>query len=173
MSNFEKALSYTLVNEGGFTNNPNDPGGSTNFGVTSEDLARHRMKPVTSDEVKAMTREEACDIYLKNYWTPLGLDQLKEPAIATAVFDIAVNRGMSAAIKCVQSVCKLPVDGHMGPMTISSLNYMGPDLFLARFVSLVEHGYVELVLQLPEKRLGFLAGWSARAMRLLTLMEDS
>ncbi len=89
---FERALDLVLSFEGGFVHDPRDPGGATNLGVTQATLARACGRPVSIDEVRALTRAEAGAIYRRLYWTAIRGDAL--PAgLDLAVFDCAVNSG--------------------------------------------------------------------------------
>jgi lysozyme family protein len=171
MSDFTKAVDYTIRNEGGFTNDSKDPGGATNWGITQSDLARFRGKPVSSLDVKNLTREDAVKIYHAFYWLPLGLDALSDSDIATAIFDTGVNRGLHTAIRYSQEAAKVTIDGMNGAKTQAAINSTPKNSFLVRFATIAQHGYMELALELPGKRLGFLSGWSARAMKILTLLE--
>lgn len=170
MSNFIKTTDYTLQNEGGFTNNPADTGGPTNWGITQTTFERFLRDEVTVSQMKAMTRDDALAVYKSLYWSPLGLDGIVDDDVATAIFDVAVNRGPHPAIRYAQEASKIPVDGLMGPLTAEAINKISKNNFLVRFTTLVQASYIELVDASPA-RVVFLAGWSARAMRLLTLME--
>lgn len=86
--NFEKALKFTLSWEGGYSNDPDDPGGETFKGCTVRD------QPWLKDKIhnKTLTDEEAGEVYLANYWIPAGCDSLPYP-LDCVVFDCAVNMG--------------------------------------------------------------------------------
>src|SRR3990172_13197363 len=84
-----KAIPFTLLKEGGFSNNPKDPGGSTFKGVCLRDF------PELKDKImgKSLTDEEAAQlVYLHKYWVPAGCDSLLYP-LDCVVFDMAVNMG--------------------------------------------------------------------------------
>lgn len=169
--NFQAAIKYTIPNEGGFVNNPKDHGGATNWGITTAVLAEFRSCPVTVDDVKNLPYDEAVEIYRKKFWEFLELDQVNDVSICTAIFDISVNRGIFTGIQLAQNAIKVSTDGKIGPKTIAGLNSIPPTTFIVRFATIVQHAYVELALEKPELRLGFLPGWSSRAMRLLTLID--
>jgi lysozyme family protein len=97
-SNREAAIRKTLTYEGGFTNNPHDPGGATNWGITIAD-ARHYWKPdATPADVKAMPKEVAIDIYRQKYWAKISCDD--RPAGPDFVdFDYSVNSGPGRVTK--------------------------------------------------------------------------
>jgi lysozyme family protein len=97
-SNREAAISKTLQYEGGYTNNPHDPGGATNWGITIAD-ARHYWKPdATPADVKAMPKEVAIDIYRQKYWAKIDCDN--RPTGPDFVdFDYSVNSGTGRVTK--------------------------------------------------------------------------
>jgi lysozyme family protein len=119
-SNFAPSLNLTLVYEGGWSDNPRDPGGATMRGVTQavyDDDRDQRGLPRRS--VKLITDAELQAIYRWRYWDLVRADDL--PAGADyAVFDFAVNSGVSRASKVLQSIVGSVQDGHVGSVTIAS-----------------------------------------------------
>jgi lysozyme family protein len=118
-TNFSRCLDAVLREEGGYTNDPNDPGGPTNFGITIKDLEEWRGKPVTADDVKNMSKNEAQEIYRSMYWNPMQCDDLPN-GIDMEVFDFGVNAGIREAVKTLQSVVGVTADGSVGPITLSA-----------------------------------------------------
>jgi lysozyme family protein len=94
--NFEKCLDVVLREEGGYVNDPRDPGGETNLGITKATLSDWLGRPATSAEVKGLTRETAAAIYRKNYWNPVSGDTLR-PGVDLSTFDASVNSGPGRA----------------------------------------------------------------------------
>lgn len=88
MSDFDRALDFTLKAEGMYVNDPRDPGGETNFGISK------RAYPQL--DIKNLTREQAADIYRRDYWQRAGCDSLPWP-LSACVFDAAVNCGVGRA----------------------------------------------------------------------------
>lgn len=112
MTAFERAVGHVLDLEGGYVNDPADPGGETNFGISK------RAYPDV--DIAALTRDDAARIYYRDYWRPLRCGDL--PAdIALAVFDAAVNQGPSAAARMLQASAGAAVDGAIGPATLSAV----------------------------------------------------
>ncbi|MEM0444201.1 MAG: glycosyl hydrolase 108 family protein [Candidatus Caldarchaeum sp.] len=96
---FDKALSFTLKWEGGYSNHPSDPGGATNMGITQSTYdAWRNSKGLPKQDVKNLTRDEAARIYRERYWDPLKVDNAN-PALALIAFDSAVNHGVSTSLK--------------------------------------------------------------------------
>ena len=120
---FERALAHVLQMEGGFTNDPYDPGGATNKGITIGVFARE--KGVTLDasnnstlieELKRIPDEMVRKIYLERYWRPSHAGELS-PGLALMHFDAAVNHGVGTAIRFLQQAVGADVDGEIGPQT--------------------------------------------------------
>jgi lysozyme family protein len=123
MSRFRICLDRVLKHEGGFVNHPKDPGGATNFGITQATLADFRKKPVTVAEVKSMTKDEAGEIYRWRYWSPPLCEALPE-GVDYMVFDLAVNSGVSRAVKFLQLTVGATPDGKVGPATLKAVSSM-------------------------------------------------
>lgn len=113
-----------VAREGGFVNDPDDPGGATNFGVTIHTLRRLRPgQRVTVQDVRALTREQAIEIYIDHYFTRPRIAELPEPLWAS-VFDMYVNSGANA-VRILQRLFvqmgqQVVVDGVIGPQTIAA-----------------------------------------------------
>jgi len=86
MSTFDTALAHVLKWEGGYSSDPNDPGGETNFGISK------RAHP--NEDIKNLTVERAGQIYRLEYWNRIGADNLPA-ALALMAFDGAVNQGVT------------------------------------------------------------------------------
>jgi lysozyme family protein len=110
-----------LASEGwdAYTNNPDDPGGPTRFGITMATLQSWRGMPVGPDDVKALGQDEALAIYSDRYWRPICGDDLP-PGIDLAVFDAAVNMGPGTAARLLQRCLGVADDGKIGPQTIEA-----------------------------------------------------
>jgi len=115
MSNFDRAFTELLGNEGGYSNDPNDPGGETNWGITVV-VARENgyIGPM-----KDMDQSVAKAIYAKKYWLA-AFDQLPYP-IAFQVFDAAVNSGVGQAVRWLQRSISVADDGKLGPITLQAI----------------------------------------------------
>lgn len=107
---FERALEVVLSEEGGYVNNPADPGGETNFGISK------RAYPDL--DIKNVSRETAASIYRQDYWLATRCDQLP-PGLDLMVFDAAVNMGPKMAIRLLQGAVGAQVDGVMGVDTLA------------------------------------------------------
>jgi lysozyme family protein len=91
--NFEKILPLLLKDEGGFSNDPDDAGGATNFGITIADVRKYINKDATAQDVRNLTIDQAKSIYKSKYWDALGCDDLSSGVDYTC-FDYGVNSGL-------------------------------------------------------------------------------
>jgi lysozyme family protein len=168
MAELSPALAFTLKNEGGYTDDPHDHGGPTNFGLTIADLSAWKRRRATADDIKNLSMPDVEKIYRAFYWEPLRLDLVNDQSIATALFDTGVLNGTATACKLAQAICGLEPDGHMGPHTIGALNSVRRLDFLRSLQHLIQGRYTSIVQRNPSQGV-FLKGWQARAARLLTL----
>lgn len=126
VTDFDRALDIVLRAEGGYVNDPDDPGGATNYGITTRTfhawLARHGQPP---RPVFDITTEEVATIYRDSYWALAQCDRLPWP-LKLIHFDCAVNTGVGAAIKQLQRALGIQDDGIMGPITIARCAPAGP-----------------------------------------------
>lgn len=173
MAKLEDCIEYVFRNEGGFVI---DNGGPTKFGCTLKVISEFRDAPVTEQEVRDLTKEEATEIYRHLYWDKIGLEHITNDAIATCLLDVAINRGPSIAVKYAQRVLMalkghLDVDGIIGPRTMAFINSVDPESFIRSYVVIALAGYNLILRNKPELRI-YLKGWRNRANRLLTLIQS-
>jgi lysozyme family protein len=120
-NNLEVSLKLMFGDEGGYSNRATDRGGPTKYGITAKTLASHRgVGSVTANQVKNLKIEEARDIYIGSYWAPSGGDVLPD-GLDYAAFDFGVNSGPLTAVKKLQEVLGITVDGWIGPQTRSAV----------------------------------------------------
>ena len=123
--NFEQCLALVLKSEGGYTNNPKDPGGMTNLGVTKKVWEEWVGHPVDEAAMKALGPQDVAPLYKANYWDKIKGDQL--PAgVDYACFDLAVNSGVGRAAKILQKALGLNQDGVIGPATLDAVASRNP-----------------------------------------------
>lgn len=125
----EEITADIVAREGGYVNDPDDPGGPTKYGVTLATARQHKLDKdgdgrVTAEDVKRLTKEDATRIFLHSYFRKPKIDKLPKALHAT-VFDMQVNAGANA-IKILQRLlCEfdqpVSVDGALGPQSIGAV----------------------------------------------------
>lgn len=140
--NFEQCLALLLKHEGGYVNNPKDPGGRTNLGVTQRVYEAYVGHPVDEATMRALTPDVVAPIYKRDYWDACRCDDLPD-GVDYAVFDLAVNSGTRRAAKMLQKSAGVPDDGSIGPATLKAV---------------AECNARDLAADICENRLAFLQG---------------
>lgn len=125
MDNFARCLSFTLEAEGGYGDNPDDPGNWTG-GKTGQGELRGTKFGISAAayptlDIASLTQQSAAQIYQRDFWVPLQGDSLPLP-IALVAFDAAVNVGQRNAVLWLQQATGEPADGVLGPQTLAALN---------------------------------------------------
>lgn len=151
---FNKHIATILHHEGGYVNDPADPGGETNMGIS--------RKAFPKEDIKNMTVERASAIYREKYWTPAGCDRL--PAHLQGIhFDTAVNCGVKTAIKILQAACGVNVDGVLGPMTADAAQSLRLDEYVEERL---DYYYRKTIANNRLRK--FMKGWTARTKSWLS-----
>ena len=118
--NFEQCLALVLKHEGGYVNNPKDPGGMTNLGVTKKTWESYVGHQVDETTMRALGPADVTPLYKRDYWDKIRGDDL--PAgVDYACFDFAVNSGVGRAIKTLQNAVGTNPDGIIGPATMDAI----------------------------------------------------
>jgi lysozyme family protein len=132
---FELVMPHVFVSEGGLSNRKlkDDPGGLTNFGITHKTLrGAFAQGLVNHSDPYKLTKDEATKIYKVQYWDAIKGDQLPY-GIDYAVFDFAINSGSARAVKELQRVLGVQVDGIIGLVTLSEINRIKPSELIHRY----------------------------------------
>ena len=149
---FSNCIEVILRNEGGYCNVPGDKGGETKFGIA---------KAFYPDlDIKNLTRNQAIQIYYKDYWTPMNLAEIQNKELVLQIFDFGVNAGIRRSIKAIQKIVKADVDGFVGPQTIRAINDSDLDL-VPLFKQARKMYYFDFVRRDPTQE-KFLQGWINR-----------
>lgn len=101
MTDFDRAFSIVIGEEGGYVNDPDDPGGETKYGISKRSYPTRDIAALTLDDAKA--------IYLADYWTAAKCNLLGWPS-CLVVFDCAVNQGIARAISTQAKIAGMPLD---------------------------------------------------------------
>ncbi len=160
---FNKAVKEVLKHEGKVSNDAHDPGGYTNYGISTRFAKEHCLNISVED----LTQDQAIEIYKKYFWIPYYFDDLTVESVVCKIFDTAVNIGPMPAIKIAQRVItkfypSFQVDGIIGEDTANVLNHISDTFFLSNYREYLVHYYHSLVIHNPNLQ-KFLNGWISRA----------
>lgn len=178
---FKQAVENVLRHEGGFVNDPDDPGGATNYGIslrfirnevdgTEIDglvLDKDQDGDIDADDIRQLSHHDTIDIYYRFFWDRYGYDSLR-PEIAGKVFDLCVNIGPRPAHKLLQQSVwaagdeRIANDGIIGPNTIRAAGDIQSKHLLVALRSEAAGFYRVLVAKRP-KLSKYKDGWLNRA----------
>jgi len=172
---FTQLITPVLAEEGGYTNNPNDAGGETNFGVTAA-VARANgyQGPMAS-----MTRVDALAVYRNCFWEKSGIVAVSvvSPRLAGQLLDCAVNMGVPTAAELLQRALNVlgpsvSIDGDLGPQTLAALKAylarrgaIGETVLLKSIACLRGYKYIALAESNPNDK-SFVFGWIANRVAI-------
>ncbi len=185
MPTVRQIASEIVTREGGFVNDPNDPGGATNFGVTIHTMRRLGLDldmdgDVDVADVRLMTRDRATEIFIEHYYHRPQISDLPV-ALQPSVFDMQVNAG-SAAVRILQRLLRdmgleIAVDGGIGPQTIAVAEAafaQAPDHLVDAYGIARRNFYYSLADRRPASRRyatrrdGSKGGWILRAEEFIS-----
>ena len=174
-----------LAREGGYVNDPDDPGGATNFGVTIHTMRRLGLDldedgDVDAQDVRLLTREQAIEIFIDHYYTRPAIGLLPQ-ALQPSVFDMYVNAG-AQAVRILQRLLRdmgleIAVDGVIGPQTSGAAQAAynaAPDHLVDAYGIARRNFYYRLADRRPasrkyaRRRDGGKGGWITRAEEFIS-----
>lgn len=123
---FDQVIERVLSHEGGYVNNPDDPGGETQWGISK------RSYPDV--DIKALTRDQAKELYRRDFWRRVHADEMPA-AVAYQALDFAVNSGCETAVRKLQAAAGVADDGHWGPVTAAAVKRVRVEVLLMNFVA--------------------------------------
>lgn len=169
MLTVDRLINDVLQKEGDYVNHKSDRGGPTKYGITQDTLESWRGIPVSPFDVQNLSKDEARDIYERNYYRGPRIDELPE-LLQPVTFDMAVNHGPRKSVKIVQTVAgkmsgkRLVLDGVIGPATVVAcniaVNVYGHEV-VKRICQARAQYYRDIVANDPSQAV-FLKGWVAR-----------
>lgn len=151
---FDQAVAFVLRKqiEGGYVNDPRDPGGETNFGISKRSYPK--------ENIKTLTRERAIELYKRDYRDRPGCDKLP-PRLAVALFDCAVNQGATIAPQLMQRALGTTPDGIIGPITAAAAAKANQDDAVIQFIGWRLRRYA-----FTANASTYMRGWSNRVLEL-------
>lgn len=128
MSNFDICIARVLspTNEGGYVNDPEDPGGETKFGISKREYPNL--------DIAALTRDDAIAIYRRDFWEPIQGDTLPV-GVAFQLLDFAVNSPITTALRALQRAVGVADDGVFGPVSREALQKQSIADTIMRFLA--------------------------------------
>ena len=156
---FLSAVARVLDNEGGYSSDPADPGGATRFGISA------RAHPGV--DIETLTRDDAVQIYWRDWWLKFGFARLPAPA-AAKTFDLSANMGPAHAIECLQRALRacghrVSEDGALGEATVLAASRADSASLIAALRSEAASYYRVTASQSRNGNQEFLDGWLNRA----------
>lgn len=144
---FDMALTHVLKMEGGYSDDPHDPGGPTNYGITLRTYATYVGRTVDASsrlsliaDLRAIDPETVREIYRKRYWLPARCAELPQ-GLDLFHFDAAVNHGVSGATRFLQEALNVEADGEIGPITRRAIAVARPASVITRYAVIRERRY--------------------------------
>lgn len=164
---FSSIIPWILAHEGGYVNDPQDPGGETNYGIS------RRSYPYV--DIKNLTPDKAAEIYYNDWWKPLHLGEIDDDRLAAKIFDTCINCGKSGGAKILQAALAerghtVPQDGYMHQQVIDACNKSNVDKLLISFMFCQLGHYMNITQNRPSNSV-FLRGWYKRARSIYTKGE--
>lgn len=155
MKSFNDYLQVILKHEGGYVDNPSDPGGETKYGISK------RSYPGL--DIKNLTIEDASSIYYNDYWLKLNIDGINNEDLKLQLFDMVVNAGIKTSIKLLQHILGVIEDGVVGPVTIDKicLYHLNRGDIVEDYKTARINYYNKLVEKNPKLKV-FIKGWINR-----------
>jgi lysozyme family protein len=148
MTRFEKFIPIIFKNEGILSDNVNDAGGLTKYGIS--------QRAYPNLDIRNLTKQQAEEIYKRDYYDVCKIDLIENELLALHVFDMAVNAGVGRSIRMLQRVILVDVDGVIGTQTINTANAAN---WAAAFIQARINYYKQIA---TGRNLGFLDGWLYR-----------
>jgi lysozyme family protein len=172
---FDTCLAFTLREEGGYVDDPADPGGATNMGIT---LATYRQwtddPALGAIQVQDMTRRTARAIYRALYWNPLRADALPT-GVDLSVFDMGVNAGIWGSARLLQRALGFTgdeVDGCIGPETLGAASKRDPRTLIDDLAER-QSAYYRSLADFPTFGTGWLNRTDARRRAALAMLGNT
>lgn len=159
---FDWIIKFVLDAEGGYTNDPDDPGGETNFGI---DKRSH-----SDVDIKNLTVEQAKDIYFNEYWTKFNCWLYAAP-LGEVYFDCCVNTGAKQSNKFLQRAVGTTPDGVIGPKTLEAIANKDAHKTALEVINQRQKFYETLAYNKTSLK-KFLKGWTNRNNNLTKYINE-
>lgn len=170
MADYNQSISYVLSLEGGYANNPADPGGETNYGITRRTADAWGY----TGSMRDLDPQTAGQIYLDLFWDPWNLSEVSNQGVANAILSLHVNASWAAQV--IQAALASlgwtgAQDGIWGPQTLAGVNSADPRALVQALSDYAAQKYRAIAAARPAS-LQFLNGWLNRAADLANQVVD-
>ncbi len=175
MANFTQSFQLMIAHEGGYVNDPDDPGGETYKGVarkifskwdgwTKIDILKRQTGFPGNLDKDAELQQDIENFYRVTFWDKMNGDKIVHQQVADSIFDFGVNAGVGTSASLAQMVTGIEKkDGIIGPVSLETINAFNPEHFLAAFTVAKIARYITIVKKRPTSRKYFY-GWICRAL---------
>lgn len=174
--NFDSAVQDILRHEGGYSDQPNDKGGATKYGISLRYLKSlgsngdiNNDGSIDDNDIKVIDINKATAFYRRGFWDKYGYDRINNASVAEKIFDLSVNMGPETAHKLIQKAVNLgrlsntlKEDGILGQKTIDAVNSLNADRLLLRLNGVAISRYIDIAERDPTQKI-FIDGWLKRA----------
>jgi lysozyme family protein len=175
MADFNKAFEEMIKAEGGYSKDPDDPGGETYKGVarsrnpkwpgwTNVDLNRNKTNFPKNLDYDEDLQQKVRDLYTLLYWEKVRGDEIADQDIAEAIFDFGVNAGPTTSVRLAQMSADAHPDGVMGPDTLTAINAKSKREFLAVFALAKINRYMNICKDPKSPSRKYFYGWVKRTL---------
>lgn len=169
MADAKKLKPFILRWEGGYVNDSADNGGATNKGVTIATFRQFYGRDATIEQLKAMTDEQWLHIFKSGYWDKFKADGITNQSVANICVDWAWCSGIGTAVRQIQTLLGVAVDGLVGTKTLTAVNNANQRHLFAKIKS-ARLRYVENIVKRNSTQRKYLKGWKNR-INALTFAE--
>ena len=157
---FEDAVNKTLELEGFLSNDKNDSGGLTKYGIS--------QKAYPNEDIKNLTLEKAKFLYKRDYWDANKCGDILDKAIAMQIFDIAVNGGLVVVQRAINAMLPKGItikeDGVIGNATLTKINSLDAKTLNNNIMRYRNRRYAKICVDNPSQ-LDFAIGWADRCCK--------
>ena len=155
---WSRIIAEILKHEGGYVNHPADKGGPTKYGIT--------QRTYPDLDIASLTREQAAEIYYRDWYLPLRCDRINDERVALKLLDVAVNMGASRAVRIFQQSLverghDIQTTGRINDATIAAANKANPEKLLEVFRRRQADRYRAIIAADPSQAV-FERGWMNR-----------
>ena len=175
MADFYQSLPFVFRSEGGYVNDPRDPGGETNYGISQRffcTIDYVNPEGIRILSVKDLSKDDCIRIYKTYWWDDQRYNEFTNQLLATKLFDTAVNIGKMPCARILQRSCNkllsphvqlLVVDGVIGDNTIQTANRLNGYQIVVNIRDYLINYYLDLIENNPRLEV-YKKGWLKRAI---------